>query len=126
MYYDVLAKIKNAAMAEKERMILPFSRMDFAVVSALAEAGYLKNVERETLGRRQVINVRLAYKGKESVFTDFKLVSKPSRHSYIDYRKLRPVKQGHGLAVLSTSRGIMTDRQARKNKVGGEYLFEIW
>lgn len=126
MYYDVLAKLKNAAMAEKERMILPFSKMDFAIVSVLVEAGYLKSAERETLGRKQVISVRLAYKDKVSVFTDFKLLSKPSRHTYIDYRKLQNVKQGHGLGILSTSRGIMTNRQARKNKVGGEYLFQIW
>jgi small subunit ribosomal protein S8 len=57
---------------------------------------------------------------------DFKIVSKPSRHFYMDYRSLRKVKSGHGVAVLSTSKGIMTDKEARKQKVGGEYLFEIW
>ena len=59
-------------------------------------------------------------------FTDFKLRSKPSRHVYIDYRSLHRVMQGHGLAVISTSKGIMTDKEARKAKVGGEALFEIW
>lgn len=126
MYYDVLPKLKNAARAEKEKMTLPFSKMDLAVLTALAEAGYIKSAEREAAGRKSIITVRLSYKDKESVITDFKLMSKPSRHLYVDYRNLRSVRQGHGAAVISTSRGIMTDRQARKNKVGGEYLFQIW
>jgi len=126
MYYDLLSKLKNASRAEKEKMVLPFSKMDLAVLVTLAEAGYIKGAEREAAGKKSVIAVRLAYKDKESVITDFKLMSKPSRRLYIDYRNLRSVRQGHGAAVISTSRGIMTDRQARKNKVGGEYLFQIW
>ncbi len=126
MYYDILAKLKNAARAEKEKITLPFSKMDLAVLTVLATAGYIKSAERENVGRKSVLNVRLAYKDKHSVITDFKTMSKPSRHLYIDYRNLRSIKQGYGAAVISTSRGIMTDRQARKNKVGGEYLFQIW
>jgi small subunit ribosomal protein S8 len=57
---------------------------------------------------------------------DFKIISKPSRHFYADYRSIRRVKQGLGIGVFSTSKGIMTDRQAQKSKTGGEYLFEIW
>lgn len=124
MYYDLLAQLKNAMQARKEKFILPFSKMDFAVATALVDAGYLKSAEKETIGRRNMIVVRC--KGKEKGMSDFKIVSKPSRHFYADYRSLHPVKQGHGVAVLSTSRGIMTDRAARKAKVGGEYLFEIW
>jgi len=84
----------------------------------------VKSAEKEALGRKQVITVRLG--GKKGGDIDFKLVSKPSRHFYTDYRSLKSVRQGHGLGVLSTPKGILTDRQARKAKVGGEYLFEIW
>ncbi len=126
MYYDVLPKLKNAVMARKDRVVTPFSKMDFAVLNALVEAGYLASAEKEAAGKKNIIVVRLGSKTKKTSFSDFKLVSKPSRHSYIDYRNLRPVMQGHGIGVLSTSKGIMTDRTARKNKIGGEYLFQVW
>lgn len=126
MYYDLLPKIKNMIGARKEKLTVPFSKMDLAVLKALMEAGYLKSVEREALGKKSVIVARLASKGQGKSFTDFKVISKPSRHRYIDYRSLRSVRQGYGIGVLSTPKGIMTDRAARKAKVGGEYLFEIW
>ncbi len=125
MYYSVLAQLKNAVRARKERILVPFSKMDFAVLAALAAAGFVKSAEEELLGRKKFIAVRLASGGKGG-FADFKILSKPSRHLYIDYRKLRSVRQGHGAGVLSTSQGVMTDREARKRKVGGEYLFQIW
>lgn len=126
MYYDLLPKIKNAVRAQKDKLTVPFSRMDFAVATALVNGGYAKGVEKETVGKKNFIVIRLAYKDKKSAVNDFKTISKPSRHYYIDYRSLRPVKQGHGLGVISTSKGVMTDKEARKNKLGGEYLFEIW
>lgn len=126
MYYDLLPKIKNAIRARKERMTVPFSKMDFLVLKTLADAGYVKSLEREMAGRKNVIAVHLAPSSKKGAMSDFKIVSKPSRHQYVDYRGLRRVMQGHGIGVLSTSKGIMTDKEARKNKVGGEYLFEIW
>lgn len=131
MYYGILAQLKNAIRARKDRVVVPFSKMDFAVLAALAEAGYVKSAEREALGRKNIIVVRLSSSDgapgeRKGTFRDFKIVSKPSRHAYSDYRKLRPVRQGHGTGVLSTSRGVMTDRNARKQKVGGEYLFQIW
>jgi len=126
MYYHLLPKIKNALAARKEKLIVPFSKMDFAVLKALEGAGYLKNVEKETVGKKSVVVARLAYQDKEGVFGDFKLISKPSRHRYVDYRSLRSVRQGYGIGVLSTSKGIMTNKEAKKNKIGGEYLFEVW
>jgi|SRR6266481_4298915 len=126
MYYNILSELKNAVRAQKERVTFPFSKMDHAVLAALKEGGYIKSVEKEVSGRRNLLVVRLSYKGIEGAINDFKLISKPSRHFYVDYRTLRPVKQGHGMAVLSTSKGVMTAREARKQKVGGEYLFEVW
>lgn len=126
MYYDLLAKIKNATMAKKEKITVPFSKMDAAVLKALVENGYIKSADVEIIGEKNVIVARLAYKNKIASVNDFKIVSKPSRRFYFDYQSLRPVKQGYGIAVLSTSKGIMTNREAKKNKIGGEYLFEIW
>jgi small subunit ribosomal protein S8 len=100
--------------------------MDFAILTKLVQHGYIKSAEKETVGKKSSITVRLAYKNKEAAVNDFKIMSKPSRHTYTDYQSLPTVKQGHGLAMLSTSKGIMTGREAKKEKVGGEYLFEIW
>jgi small subunit ribosomal protein S8 len=124
MYYDILAQLKNATRAKKEKITMPFSKMDFAVLKALEAGGFVKSVEKEAVGRRQMIGIRTG--GKKGVSIDFKLMSKPSRHTYIDYRSIRLVKQGHGLSILSTPKGILSGREARKAKVGGEYLFEIW
>ena len=128
MYYDLLPKIKNAIQARKDKMVVPFSRMDLSVLNLLAENGYIKSAEKETTanGKKSVIVVRLGVKTKSAKVNDFKTMSKPSRHTYVDYRSLRPVRQGHGTGVLSTSKGIMTEKQAKKEKIGGEYLFEIW
>jgi small subunit ribosomal protein S8 len=126
MYYDLLSKIKNATMARKDKMIVPFSRMDFAIANVLVTGGYLKSVEKETTGKKSVMIIRIGVKNKKGMMTDFRIMSKPSRHLYRDYRSLHPVRQGYGLAVMSTSKGIMTEKEARKGKIGGEYLFEIW
>jgi small subunit ribosomal protein S8 len=123
MYYKLLPEIKNAVRARKDRIMTPFSNMDYAVLKALVETGYIKSVEKEAVGKKNFLSIKI---GKKGVMNDFKLISKPSRHFYADYRSLRPVKQGHGVGVISTSKGIMTDKMARKQKVGGEYLFEVW
>ncbi len=126
MYYNILSEMKNAVRAQKDRVVFPYSKMDFAILKKLADAGYVKSAEKEAAGRKSVIAVRLAYKGKEAAMSDFRIVSKPSRHFYSDYRSLPTVKQGHGLSIVSTSKGIMTGAEAKKQKVGGEYLFEVW
>ena len=123
MYYRLLPEIKNALRAGKEKMTVPFSRMDLAVLAVLAENGYIKSAEKEMAGKKNVIVIRLGGKHKE---IDFKLLSKPSRRSYTDYRSLHRVMQGYGLGVLSTPLGIMSAAGAKKKKVGGEYLFQIW
>ena len=126
MYYDLLAKIKNAQRAKKEVMQVPFSNFDFAVLKLLTEAKYLQDVQKRNVGKKSILDVRLRYVHKEPAMTDFKIVSKPSRRLYRGYGELRPVKQGHGHSVISTPQGVMTGSRARKAKVGGEYLFEIW
>ncbi len=125
MYYNLLSQLKNAIRAKKDKVVLPYSRMDAAVANVLIESGYLKSVEVEAVGSKKTLIVRPVRSAKNGM-NDFKIVSKPSRHFYFDYRSLRPVRQGHGIAILSTSKGIMSDKEARKQKIGGEYLFEIW
>jgi len=100
--------------------------MDFAVAGILVKAGYLKDVQKKTIGKKNALEIKLAYMDDQPVLNDFKILSKPSRHFYTGYRKLKTVKQGYGLSVISTPSGIMSGKEAKKTKVGGEYLFEIW
>jgi len=124
MYYRILPELKNALRAGKKKMTVPFSRMDLAVLEVLRDNGYVKSVEKEAVGKKSVITIRLDGKKREDV--DFKLLSKPSRRFYSDYRSLHRVRQGYGIGVLSTPSGIMSAADAKKKKVGGEYLFQIW
>lgn len=126
MYYDLLTRIKNAQKAEHESVQAPFSKFDFAVAKVLEDSGYISNAEKKTVGKRILIEVKLKYSKGVPALTDFRIMSKPSRRSYSGYTELRPVKQGYGISILSTPEGVMSNRDARKKKVGGEYLFEIW
>ena len=124
MYYRILPELKNAVQAGKSKMTVPFSRMDLAILEILRENGYIKSVHQETVGKKQVLSVTLPKQKKGSI--DFRLLSKPSRRIYSDYRNLHRVRSGYGLGVLSTPAGILSVADAKKKKVGGEYLFEIW
>lgn len=126
MYHDFLIRIKNGARSGKESVLAPYSNIDLAIGKILVDKGYLKSVEKRVIGRKNYIEAEIAYKDKKAVLSDFKMVSKPSRHIYSGYRELRPVRQRYGTAVFSTPKGIMTASDARKSKVGGEYLFEVW
>ena len=126
MYYDLLIRIKNAGALKREAVLAPFSNFDLAIAKVLVAAGYLADAQKKTIGKKAFLDVRLKYPNKEPMFKDFRLMSKPSRKRYSGYRELKPVKQHTGFAVLSTPQGIMTNRDARKRKVGGEYLFEVW
>jgi small subunit ribosomal protein S8 len=126
MYWDLLPKLKNAYMVKKEKVVVPFSRLDFEILKILTNAGYIKSAEKRILNKKNFIEVKLLYNNGKPALSDFKLISKPSRHIYKSYKDLKPVKQGYGLGILSTSKGIITVDEALKNKVGGEYLFEVW
>lgn len=126
MYYDLLTRIKNAARAGKQTIVAPFSKFDFAIAKVLAAEGYLASADKKVIGKKNFLELVLNYKDDSPAFSDFRLLSKPSRHLYSGYRDLKPVRQQYGVAVISTPKGVMTNRAARKEKVGGEYLFEIW
>ena len=110
----------------KKMVRLPFSNMDLAVAKILVQAHYLREARKKVIDKKSFLEIDLPSKGSGGTLNDFKIFSKPGRRLYKNYRNLKPVRQGYGLAVLSTPKGIMDNIEARKNKVGGEYLFEIW
>jgi small subunit ribosomal protein S8 len=126
MYWDILAKIKNSYLAKKEKVTVPFSKFDFEIFKILVEKGYLKSIDKKIINKKTFLEIKLLYNNKKPAMRNFKLISKPSRHIYKKYTELKPVKNGFGIGIISTPRGIMTEKDAIKNKIGGEYLFEVW
>lgn len=126
MYYDLLVRIKNAQAARKKMFRMPFLNMDFAIAKILADYNLIRDARKKVVDKKSFLEVELVPRDSERRLRDFKIVSKPGRRIYIGYKGLRPVKQGYGLGILSTPQGIRTNIDAKKNRVGGEYLFEVW
>ena len=126
MFYDLLARIKNAQAARQESFQMPFSNFDLAVGKVLVETGYIKEAEKRGTAKKSLLEIKLKYRAGRPGMTDFRIISKPSRHIYSDYRSLKPVRQGYGNAILSTPQGVVSGKKAKQDKVGGEYLCEVW
>ena len=126
MHYDLIVKIKNAEKAGKNIILVPFSGPDFSVAKVLAGAGYLSGVQKKVFGKKSFMEIKLRQENGGNVIDGFKIISKPGRRIYVGYRDVKPVKYGHGMGIISTPGGILSDKEARKSKVGGEYLLEIW
>jgi small subunit ribosomal protein S8 len=126
---DMLARIRNAAMARHDSTVVPASRMKLAIAELLKREGYLADVRRETWGpeKRDALMLTLKYgRDRQSAFMGMKRVSRPGRRVYVPHDRIPRVLSGLGISILSTSRGLMTDKEARDNKVGGELLCEVW
>lgn len=126
-YIKSLNQIKNAQMAGKQNLRSPFSIMNFRIAKILVAQRYLKSVAKVNVDGKDYLDIELIYKkGDQPAIGQIKFISKPGRRVYRRCGDLRIVRQGFGLAVISTSRGLMTNKNAKKNKIGGEYLFEIY
>jgi len=125
---DMLTRMRNAIMARQELVDMPYSTMKFSIAKVLKEEGYLKNYKIYTdEARKKFIKVYLSYDERNrSVITGLRRVSKPGRRVYVKAEGLGKTRGRVGTAVLSTSRGLMTDRQASETRVGGEILFRVW
>jgi len=123
---DFISKIKNATSVEKESVSVPYSNLKYSTAVLLSKAGFVGEVSKKGKKFKKTIDIGLIYKNKKSRINGFKRVSKPSRRIYFGVSDIKPVKQGTGLLILSTPKGILTDKEAKKEKVGGEALFKIW
>ncbi len=126
MYTDFLTKIKNAQAARKEYVKISYSNLDFAIAELLVREGYLEAVAKKGRMPKRVIEVKLKYVDKQGAISGLRFLSRPSLKVFSGYRALRKVRQGYGVAVLTTPKGIMTGAEARKAQEGGQLLFEIW
>ncbi|MEE0761403.1 30S ribosomal protein S8 [Anaeromassilibacillus sp. An172] len=124
---DLLTRIRNANTAKHDSVEIPASNMKKAICQILLDEGYIKNFTVTEDGKQGMIKVVLKYgEGKTPVISGLKRVSKPGLRIYSDVENMPKVMKGLGIAIISTSKGIMTDREARKEHVGGEVLAYIW
>lgn len=124
---DMLTRIRNANVVRHETVDIPASNMKKAIANILLEEGFIKNIEELMDGSVPVIRVAMKYgSNKERVITGLKRISKPGLRVYVGKEEIPKVLGGLGVAVISTSRGIMTDKQARKEGLGGEVICYIW
>lgn len=124
---DLLTRIRNASSAKHDSVEIPASNMKKAICQILLDEGYIKNFTVVEDGKQGVITVTLRYlEGKKPVITGLRRVSKPGLRRYSNVEDMPKVIKGLGVAIVSTSKGVMTDRQARKENVGGEILAFVW
>jgi small subunit ribosomal protein S8 len=127
---DMLARIRNAANARHEVARVPSSKIKTAIAELLKAEGYVSDVRTEKWGEnqnRETLTIVLKYgRERDCAFQGMRRVSRPGRRVYVGHNDIPRVLSGLGTAILSTSHGLMTDRDARKQKLGGEILCEVW
>ncbi len=121
---DMLVRIKNANQRKNKDVIIPFSKIKLDILNLLKEEGYINDIKM--LKDKRNISVSLKYKGKERSISGLKRISKPGLRVYSSSENIPHVLSGLGLAVISTSKGIMGDKKARNNRLGGEVIAYVW
>lgn len=123
---DMLTRIRNATRAGARDVAIPHSRLKGEIARILKGEGYIADYETEKEGAKKTLRLRLRYRGDTPVIRGLRRVSKPGLRRYVTVDQVPRVVGGTGVAVLSTSRGVLTDREARKAGVGGEVVCYIW
>jgi small subunit ribosomal protein S8 len=127
---DMLSRIRNASLARHDRTEIPASRLKAAVAEILKSEGFIADVrqaETEGAGGQKKLTIVLKYgRDRQAAIDGIKRVSRPGRRVYVRHDRIPRVFSGLGISILSTSRGLMSDREARKQKIGGELLCEVW
>ncbi|KKS26264.1 MAG: 30S ribosomal protein S8 [Parcubacteria group bacterium GW2011_GWC2_42_6] len=123
---DMLIRIKNAQQAGHEFVEMPSSKAKFELGKILKQNGYLESVEKKKVKNKERLVLKLKYEQESPAIRGLKRVSRPGCRIYMKNGQIRPIKQGYGLVIVSTSRGLMVGGEAKKNKLGGEIICEIW
>ncbi len=123
---DMLTRIRNALMVKKQKVLVPASKLKVSILELLRNEGFVDDFKVEKRSPQDVIIVTLRYYEGESVIKGLRRVSKPGRHLYVKAKDMPRVMDGLGLAVISTSQGIKSDKECRRMGIGGEILCEIW
>jgi small subunit ribosomal protein S8 len=123
---NMIIIMKNGSLAGKESVAVPYSKMKNAIGECLKKEGYVTDVSKKVKKGIPVLEVKLTYKDHKPRITEVERISKQSRRVYFGMKDIHSVRNGSGLLVLSTPKGILSGKEARKEQVGGEALFRIW
>ncbi|MDO8584323.1 MAG: 30S ribosomal protein S8 [bacterium] len=123
---DFLTRLRNALAANHESILVPASRLKYAMAKILEREGYVANVKETAEGVQKTLEVTLKYQGRVPMIRSLERVSTPGRRVYRGAKELPRVLSDQGIAIISTSAGLMTNKEARKRKLGGEVLCEIY
>lgn len=123
---DMLTRIKNAQMAKKKQLAIPHSKLKEAIANKLLDNNYIKSVEIEEKTPQSDIIIKLRYVDHLPAITGLKRISKPGRRLYSKTNRIPATLGGYGMTLVSTSKGILTGKEARQESVGGELLCQIW
>lgn len=124
---DLLSRVRNAMQARQERVDVPASRLKERICGVLKQEGFIGDYKVVEDNKQNVLQISLKYlTNRKPVISGIRRVSKPSLRVYVKYGEIRPVRSGLGISLVSTSQGVMTGKQARASKLGGEVLCEVW
>jgi len=123
---DMLNRIRNAQAVLKPTVDIPFSNLKYEIAKILEKRGFVAQIEKKGKKIKKIFEIVLKYDDKSPAISGLKRVSRPGQRIYKGFEKLRAVRGGYGMAIVSTPKGLMTNKEARKQKLGGEVLCEIW
>ena len=124
---DMFTKIRNAQAVKKETVSIPYSKIKMEIAKILLKEKYINEINRRGKKNKKSIELSLSYGKKgEGVIKHISRISKPSRRVYMPVKKIRPVRQGYGIMIFSSAKGLLTDKEAKKEMVGGEVICKIW
>jgi len=123
---DMLNRIINAQKVLHPAVEVPFSNFKYEIAKILEKSGFVEKIEKKGRKTNRSLEITLRYQEQIPAISGVKMISKPGQRIYLDYRKIKKVKGGFGMAIISTSKGLMTNKEARKQKIGGEIICEVW
>lgn len=123
---DMLTRIRNAQAVAHQTVSIPFSKLKFSLAEVLEKAGVVGTVSVQGKKIKKVIKIELKYKDGKPLVSNLKRISKQGQRIYIKKNNLRPIRQGYGLSIISTSHGLMTNVEAKRKGLGGEVICEVW
>lgn len=123
---DMLNQIKNAQAVGKTEILLPLSKIKNEIATILSKENFIGEVKKVTKESMKFLKISLKYNNEVPAIADFKRISKPGQRIYEGFSEIKKVHGGYGISIISTSKGLMTNKEARKQKIGGEVIFKIW
>lgn len=123
---DMLTSIRNAQVVFHPTVNIPFSNLKYKIAKILEREGFIERVERKGRKVKKILEITLKYEDKTPAISGLKRISKSGQRIYKSFKEIKLVKGGQGIAIISTSKGLVTDKEARKQKLGGEVICEIW